>query len=322
MDGAGFMAFKPVRAPMRAVLTRRGLLRRVGAGALGTAAGCVGGDGSPPGAVGTTTETIRPYEGPAYGRWLPIPPALETERYPFGSVNLSAFSVRGDTLPRGLQESPHVDGWQPVEVNWRDVTLSLSLRGSFVIEGTYDPDAVVDDVLATDGWSEHGTYQGYDLVVTADESGAVAVSGTAIVVGLPPGGGATAVDAAEAIIDAGRGAAERYVASSDALADLVAEIGEGSIVEWRPQDPPHESDPEAGRFAGQIGLGRWGRIVDPETTDVKLVLVFEGEPAAEQTDLEAYVDANREQGAFAGWSDVRIARNGRLAVIAGTITTG
>lgn len=310
--------------------SRRELLRYVGTvvggGTLAATAGCSdGGDGDTETTATVTTsvrETHRPYEGPAYGRWLPAPPATASARYPFSAVNLSAFTVRGDTLPPGLQRSPHVDGWEPVQVDWRDVTLSLGIRGSFVIQGEYDPGGVAQEVATIDGWNSAGTYQGYDLLVTPDESGAVAVGDESIVVASPTGSGATAVDAAEVIVDTGRGAAERYGASSEELDDFVDEVGNGSIVEWQPQDPPHEADPEAGRFVGQVGLGRWGRVVDAETTDVKLVIVFEGVPAAEQADLEAYVDANRERGPFAGWADLVISRNGRLGVITGTVTTG
>lgn len=298
--------------------------------AAGGLAGCSGGASPDPddtGGTGATatpttvaTSTPRPYEGPPYGRWVPDPSTLGRERVPFSAVDLASMTVQGDTLPRGLRESPHVDGWQPVSVNWQDVTLSLWFRGNFVIVGDYDAGAVVDGVAETEGWRDVGDHAGYALLATEDRRRAVAVSDRAIVIGRSPGDGMTGVEAATTVIDTGRGFVPRLAVASDAVAALVATVGDGSIVQWQPRDPPATPAPSAGQFAGLVGLGRWGRVVDADTTHVKLVFVFADAAAAERADLRAFVEANREDGPLAAWTDLHVSSERRVGIVAGTIT--
>lgn len=102
-------------------------------------------------------------------------------------------------------------------------------------------------------------------------------------------------DTAAINIDTGRGTGARPVTASGPVSALVDEVEDGSIIEWHPQDPPPEPTPTAGQFAGRVGLDRWG-VVDVETTAVKLLFGLKSPAAAEQADLAAFLDANREGG--------------------------
>lgn len=121
--------------------------------------------------------------------------------YGFSAVNLQEVAKREDSLPKGLEKSPHVSGWQPVDIDWRGVSLSLFFQGNFVIRGDYDAGTVTEEITSMEGWSSNSASDGGQALVNADGSKAVGVSEEAIVISPAFGDSDDVVENVQQIVD-------------------------------------------------------------------------------------------------------------------------
>lgn len=320
---------------------RRDILRRggqlAGGGIIAALAGCNTDGGSPtdtatrqesaiqsPGTTEKPTPTPRPtvsrWEGPSYARWMP--PAgtfTDTDHYGFSAWELEDFADRG-SLPKGLQQQ--VEAWKPVDVDWRNVSMSLYFQRNFVIKGDNDAQALIDDIDRRYQWSVDSEYRGYDILRREDGGRAVGISDTTVLISDPQPEDESIVDNVETLIDAGTRRMERYVRSSDDMGDLVRYLGVASIISGGTMDPPEDPAPSEGRFEAQVGEGKRGQLKQ-NAVDVTYMVLYHQEEDVDLDALRTYFDANDGSdgagGTFAGWSDVEFYQDGRAGVIAGTV---
>lgn len=268
----------------------------------------------------TTTEQRDPVsiDGATYSLWMPEPGTFEPDHhYGFSAVNLQEVAEREESLPGGLEKSPHVSGWQPVDIDWRSVTMSLFFQRNFVIRGDYDAGTVTEEITSMEGWSSESAPGGGRALVKEDGSKAVGVSEEAIVISPAFGPEDDVIENVQQIVDTVGGTRVRYIGASDVMYDLVAELRDGTIVQARTMEEVQEADVSKGRFPGQVGRGRWGQYRG-NGTDVKFVVAYAGESDVDVTDLETFVEENGEQ--FSKWKGLEISQNGRLAIISGTMS--
>lgn len=328
--------------------TRRELVRRggtaVAVAGLATGAGCAGGNdngdtptstvsptatrsptndgtGTSPGPTTARTRTADPTEwtGPDYGRWLPAPgTVIPASTYQFGMTDLTEYAEHVGELQGPVRDV--VESWQPVDVDWRTVPLSLSMHGHNVIEADYDRGAVEDQVAGAGGWTAVEDYEGFALFRN-DDSEAVAVGDAATVVTHDAGDEHTASDVARGIVDTAQGRAPTYPGESDAVDAVMDEFEDpGFTNNWIPRSAFDASPREEPAFDGQVGVGRWGRFTDDGNARAKLVVVFESTDAVDVDAVETYVDERTDdEEQFAAWRDVDVRRNGQLVVVEGTI---
>ncbi|WP_435346593.1 hypothetical protein [Haloarchaeobius sp. HRN-SO-5] len=296
--------------------SRRTFLRTAGGG-LGTAglvglAGCSGLlDDDRRGIDGTlgvprTTDVARdaeltavdpPTDGePTYVEWLPAPAALPTSRedYAISYVSFDAFRDHADRFP--------VDGGRLCttfdRTRWfrfylglfpDEVTCVTGFGFSVVVEGGFDA-ADVCETLEASRFDPVGRYHGYDIyeksveVVGGSDStaGVVAVGADAVVSDTSTR--ASARDVVETVVDAKRGAVDRYPETDDTCGRLVEAVGAPAyafVVPYQSSEPT--------RFAASTGSATIVSL-DDEGYYVSLVLPFDpdddrrGERADELTD--------------------------------------
>lgn len=320
----------------RGRLSRRTVLLSAGTAVVAGLAGCTGSSdsGSPTTTTieettktsgGEETPTTEPHDpvsidGAPYSLWMPEAGTFkETHHYGFSAVNFQEIAERSDTVPSGLEQSPHVSGWQPVDIDWQDVSLSLFFQRNFVIRGGYDADAVTEAVVSHDAWSRETVGDGNEVIVKNDGSKAIGVSDEAIVISPTFGEDDDAAENVQQIVDTVAGNRVRYIGANDVMYDLVAELRDGTIVQGRTMQEVEEGNVSEGQFPGQVGRGRWGQYRD-DATDVKIVVAYAGESDVDVADLETFVDENDDE--FGAWNGLEVSQNGRLGVISGTLDRG
>lgn len=208
-------------------LSRRTLLRRIGAGSAaastGPLAGCSGilsSDDTPdPGTA------LAPERDPTYRQWFPSPEVPESglDFVGYWYLDVRALAAHEDRLPeplyrwlanlRGGQDALGID-FEDIEAVINPMPLWTS-----VVVGSYDADAVIETLLGT-GYEETGTrgefalFEGMLGQRAAVRDGVVVWQHESI-----------EEDLLEAVIDARRGDAPRLHEHSDAAAALTETIG-------------------------------------------------------------------------------------------------
>jgi hypothetical protein len=183
----------------------------------------------------------------------------------FGVTNPSSInSSRSNLTPnqyRGFQSTYNATG-----IDWKSLNMDLGFRNGAVYSGSFDAEAVRNELTDDSGqsteYTEDGSHNGYDIYVQGTEAiaantglsedaastnfspDAYAVSGSTIVqgsrVGFSPGGfnsepsvSISAADAAQTIIDAGENGEGRAVDDSDDFNALTSELNNGARVFWQ-----------------------------------------------------------------------------------------
>jgi len=210
-----------------ASLSRRRLLRRIGAGAVTASssalAGCSGmfssDDAPDPGTA------LAPDRDPTYRRWVPSPevPDDGMDFVGYWYLDARALAAHEDRLPESLyRRLAGIRGGQDtLGIAFEDVEAVINPMPLWtsVVVGSYDADAVVETLLGT-GYEETGTRGGFALFEGALGQRAAVRDGAVIWVHE-----LVANDLLEAVIDARRGAAPRLHEYSDAAAALTEAIG-------------------------------------------------------------------------------------------------
>lgn len=292
--------------------TRREVLGRTGRAVLASAAvglaGCSG-DGDDAGAPAD----------PVSVRWLPAPTEIGPhDHYPWTSADLAEVARYEDDLPGALRDTPHDGGWEPIDVDWPDVSRSLAFQGSIVIAGDYNPSVIIA-VLRDYGW--RGEQVDDDTVIFADEAADTAahVGEDAIVLAGTVGDVSDPVERVRLLLDTANGDVDRYVTAVAPMGALTERLADGTIVQWQPARVLPDGDPAVERFPDLVGIGTWASY-GSGAIDVRYAIAVGDEPDLDSDSLEAfYEDHADDDGRFAAWTDVSVSRTGRIGVIAGSI---
>lgn len=160
-----------------------------------------------------------------YRRWMPAASALPDDLAP-GYVNyvtpgnLEEDVVGAPNRNAHFFQMPHLDYFGIGYENYDHVIGLHSLTSTFVLEGTFDIDAVIES-LTNSGYNEAGSYAGYNLLHRSDEPRTAAIHEDAIV--WTHHGESRAI--VEAVIDAERGDIARHHENSEPFAVATEEIG-------------------------------------------------------------------------------------------------
>jgi hypothetical protein len=243
---------------------------------------------------------------PSYAEWLPAPAAMGTDHYEFTAADPGAIfdhesAVQGSAFGGLTSVTERLDG-----IALSDLSGLYLIGGGVVLTGEIDAEAF-RSFLSANGYAEGETYHGYTLYTGGPGGTAAVSSDTAIRVG-------TLGDTSgkiEAIVDAKRGAADRYVDANPDCRTLLARLGAGAVAGGRTHD-------EAAFLDGVVADGfRWR--LDGTSASLTSAFVFEGQSAVDTGALEDFVDEN---ALFDPLSSPSISATGRTGVVEGTADTG
>ena len=276
--------------------------------------------------------------GGAFGDWQYDPSVLTaTPNVVFGGMNYGQFYEMRDELPPSMQESFEVDQSEDSPVSPEDFEQivgvaggdiqppqqggmgmgSMGLVGSVAITGSFDRQALVDEVESEGEVSQSGEYEGYAVYEVPDfgetpmggvgqdydGTATVGVGDSAVVAGLSMAQGgevdASGRAAAETMIDASAGNADRLSATTGPAQNVQGRVNDMLMAVGAEVDPDLVGfyQEQMGMTMGQMssmlnGLraGGLGADVDPETTSYKFVLVYESASAAEESGITEIFD--------------------------------
>lgn len=312
---------------------RRDVLARsaelIAAGALAGAAGCLSASGltdteGPQDSTDAPTDalTATAVAGFEHTDWLPAPSAISGGgHYPAGLLRPRELEPHADALGRSYFDEMVSTGGalERAGLDPAGASAHVASPTASVVDADLDADAVASS-LGDAGFEASGSHEGFALWTADGEDEAYAVGEDVLVVGRGAGSRSPS-GAVEAAVDAGVGAAERYVATSDAASRLHDRLDRGQLRTVLTRDPPEETDVERGQFAGNVGLG-YAVTVDEPTSELHFVLVFASEADADAPAVRDWVDAGRSGGAFDRMDDASVAADGAAVVVSGTLSTG
>lgn len=297
--------------------SRRALLWRGGlaAAALAPLAGCPAGRRRDPGRI-------------AYPDWLYAPRTVgRSPHASFSALNLAAVAAHRDALRRStyVKYQNYValpDLPLEVDPGATDGVLRVfppegaPVRG-VVLAGSYERDRLDDLRRAFDRRDRH---RGVD--VYWDGGGAaVGLGDRRVLVGYPAGRRPGRAVVA-ALLDARAGAIERYADASAAFATLAAKLGPGDDVSGFTHAPRAEAAPARGVFENAVAKGH-RYVFGRPTSRSRYVFVFASAADVDLAAVRAWIDANDDPGdrLFGAYEDVAVSRDGRAAVLDGTVPT-
>ncbi|WP_336000778.1 hypothetical protein [Halorientalis halophila] len=235
-----------------------------------------------------------------YADWLPAPAALNTDHYRFVAVDTAAVLDAEVSMESSAFTgiASLVDGFEGVEL--ADLS-KLYLIDSAVVAvgdvGGYGSTLEDEGVTATDTLGE------FDLYESA--GGATAVSGDAVIraggfAGNPAG-------RVETIVEAKRGAIDRYTDVSEDCRTLVAAMEGGSIVGGRTR--------EAGSLLDGLAADGVHWSFDGNPATYAGPFVFESESAVDVSAVERLL---ADEEFFRAFESPTVTSDGRVAVVEGT----
>lgn len=288
--------------------TRRDVLRR-GAAAIGAAtivsnAGCLGILG-----------------GGGYLQWLPEPGTIgDDDHYGFNMLEYSSLEEYEDEFSSDTDLDSIEARWAPADIDWEDVSMLLLFNGMQVIEGEFEKESIIDD-LDDEDFDDEDEYEGFQVMLSEDESVAAAVSDDVFVRAGFGGARDDAEGALEDVIDTSNGEEDRYVDDNEAFGELTDKLDTEHVVSGSTMEAVDDGEPERGRFENQVADGQTLNI-DGETTEGKWVIVFEEEDDVDVGDVEDWVETSQDNdGRFEDWDDVEVGSNGRSAIVEATADT-
>ena len=310
--------------------TRRQFLAAGAVAGAGALAGCEripfigGGDGG----VGQLTE------------WVPSTGSVDQSR------ERISFSANSPTQIHGNRTNLHPSTFRGYQssyrtgVQWKSLSLELSVDGGTVYRGSYSADDVTSELTTATGRGDTGKYSqtdsegDYEIYIPSSANGAesardaYAVSGTAIVRAQPTGSQfddsfSSAVANAKAIIGVGENGDGRAVDDSDSFSTLANNLS-GTIARGGTRRKAVSSDAASipqGNFAGLVAAGR-SLSINGGNTDVTEAFVFGSQSDVSTSDLEEYVEKNDTGGGRWEYArNVSVNQNGTAGIITGTLDT-
>jgi|GEM_PF-2364923 len=276
--------------------------------------------------------------------WQYDPTTLsDTPNVLFGSMRYGDLYEMRDEFPQSMQDDFEVDDSDtPVQagdigtmvgVGGGDVSQqmqSTSFFGSFAVTGSFDRQAMVDEVESDSEVSSAGEYEGYAMYEVPELSDApvgsmgqaapqgsatVGVSESALVFGIGVAQNSdldvTGTQAAETMIDAGAGNAQKLSGSSGPAQDVQSRVTDKHIAVGAEVDPALVDMAErlSGMGAGGTGsggatmlgglrAGGFGADITPDTTTYTFVIRYESASSAEESgvaDLVSGMSSRFEQ---------------------------
>jgi len=128
-------------------------------------------------------------------------------------------------------------------------------------------------------------------------------------------------DAIEALIDAGRGEADRYRDEEDAFKDLATAMQGQDYQQFYTQDQRDYGSPSNGSFEDAVGRGIAYDMVGEEDATVNSYIVFDEEDDVDMDDIDDYIDDNLEDSYYYDYEDLEATQDGRKVTVTGTIAT-
>lgn len=275
-----------------------------------------------------------------FSNWVPSAGEIEP-----GSEEIS-FSARSPTQINGNRNNLHPSTYRSYQssyrtgVQWKSLTLVLSIDGGSVFTGSYNADDVTSELTTATGRDNAGKYSqedsegSYEIYIpsSADDaesaSNAYAVSGNAIIRARPTGSQfqdnfSSAVANAKSIIAIGEDGDGRAVDNDDSFSTLANELS-GTIARGGTRQEPVGSDRASvsqGNFEGLVAAGQ-SIALNGGNSEVKEVFVFDSEGDVDTGDLEEYVEKNDTGGGTWDYTrNVSVNQNGNAGIITGTRDT-
>lgn len=269
--------------------------------------------------------------------WQYDPTTLaDTPNVLFGSMQYGQLYDIRDQLPPSARDSFSIDQEaSPLQAEDIDTMVgvgsgdvaqqmqSMSFFGSFAVTGSFDRQAMVDEIESDGDVTSAGEYEGYAMydvpelseapmggmgqTTAYDGSATIGVSESAMVFGVSVAQnsdlGVDGTQAAETMIDAGAGNAEQLSASSGPAQDLQSRINDKHMAVGAELDPElvEMAQMLAGMGAGGAGgggaamlagmrAGGFGADITADTTTYSFVLIYESAGSAEEAGVADIVD--------------------------------
>lgn len=304
--------------------TRRQFLATGAVAGAGALAGCdmipfIGGGG-----VGQLTNWV-----PAAGEIQP-----GRERISFSASSPSQISSNKTNLHPNTYRNYQSN--YRTGVQWKSLSLDLSIEGGSVYTGSYNADDVKSELTTATGPDDQGQYSqedsegNYEIYIPSRADGAdsaqnaYAVSGNAIIQARPTGSQfednfSSAVANAKSIIAIGEDGEGRAVDDDDTFNTLANELS-GTIAQGSTRAEAVGSNAASvpqGTFEGVVASGTSIKI-NGGNSQVKQVFVFDSEGDVDTDDLEEYVEANDTGGSTWDYTrNVSVNQNGNAGIITG-----
>ncbi|WP_424016851.1 hypothetical protein ACOZ4N_13305 [Halorientalis pallida] len=239
---------------------------------------------------------------PAYTDWLPAPDALNGQRYPITVIDVAAARDHAAVI-----EGTRFDGLTSSGVQYPGIepdafTRMVGVGQVQVLTGDFESDTfagLLDDRALT----EAGTAGDYTLY----DGGAGAAALTTDVAVVTRNGSLADV---RAVLDAKRGAADRFTAVDDDCRRLVTALGDATLVFGLPHPGPSGID-------GVVAYGGAFTVAGERTT-LDAPLVFENRGAAA---VDAVETALADEDYFDPATSTSVTRRGRSVVVTASFPT-
>ncbi|MFB6083996.1 MAG: hypothetical protein ABEJ94_07115 [Halorientalis sp.] len=242
---------------------------------------------------------------PAFADWLPAPAATNTAHYEFTAVDPGAIlahesAIQGSAFGGLTDATGRLEG-----IELSDLSGLYLVGDGIVMTGDIDADTF-RSFLRDTGYTEGETYQGYTFY-TGGPGGTAAVSSDTTI---RAGSLGDARGTIEAIIDAERGAIDRYAEANPDCRTLLSQLGSGAVAGGRTHD-------EAPFLAGVVADGfRWR--LDGRTASLTGAFVFETRSAVDTAAVETLVG---EASLFDPLASPSVSGDGRTTLVTGSAET-
>lgn len=302
------------------VESRRQFLERsgtvVGAGTLASLAGCTGllggGGGGGGGVSGSYTD------------WVYEPGEFSDRQHFFvTSQAQTEIAANGDAIPADQYDewtSSFESNAGSLGLAFDEVSTTLSFGTAIVVDGYQASKTDVVEALGSNDYEEDGEHEGYTLFVGAEGSTAVGVGESDAVLG--SASFLTSIDdptnVVEHVVDTERGAESRYVATSDAFAELTSHLSSGTVMVSYTHEETEETDVGNGQFQGGVGFGQ-STTIDGDTSDAQMVIPFASGVEIPTDAVEEWM--NQSSAEDVEVEDLSLSTSGRSAIVTGSYPT-
>lgn len=271
-----------------------------------------------------------------FSNWVPAAGEIDP------SSSTTSFDARSPAQVNGNRTNLHPNTYRSYQssyrtgVDWKSLTLTLSIEGGEVFTGSYNTDDIKSELTTANGRNDQGKYSqndsegSYEIYIPSSAEGAesaqnaYAVSGNAIVRAQPTGSQfqdnfSSAVANAKAIIGVGEDGEGRAVDNDDTF-DTLADNISGTIAQGNTREEPvggNAASVPQGNFEGLVAEGT-SISINGGNSEVKQVFVFDSEGDVDTGDLEEYVERNDTNGGTWDYTrNVSVNQSGTAGIISG-----
>ncbi|WP_332899736.1 twin-arginine translocation signal domain-containing protein [Haladaptatus sp. CMSO5] len=331
--------------------SRRNFLKASGAtfalASLGSLAGC------------TQLETITGPSAPAYSSWLYDPETvLNVDNHLFASVNIQSYYEHEDQLPEELFDSldqldEEIDSVELDELQHMTMLAygetDFSRAGmSWVVSGSFDSKEISEEIeneleKSQSGENvEKGEYEGYTLYSIEQPYGysmsgesdstmsmTFAIGDENALLGMVVDADARAKAAVEQMIESDAGTVERYYDTNENAKTMMQELGDATVAmglnlevsilkDWVPDE-----ETEIKAVLDDLEAMGMGATINGETTENKIILVYEDEDAASAENVEALIERLKEESEEfeENTTEITVSADGRAVVVTSEVDT-